>query len=124
MLESMPDAQVITWTADKYTAIEADLDKRARRRWAAAEARSLGWGRIAAVANDTGISERTIRRRVVELTDPNAASFDRPRSPGAGRKSGEVEQPKLAVREFAPAAQLPVWYAISRLSEMCRAIFV
>ena len=40
----MPDAQVVTWIAEKYTAIEADLDERARRRWAVAEARFLGWG--------------------------------------------------------------------------------
>lgn len=43
MLQSMPDAQVITWFTEKYTAIDADLDERARRRWTAAEARSLGW---------------------------------------------------------------------------------
>lgn len=27
----MPDVQVIAWIRDKYTAIEADLDERARR---------------------------------------------------------------------------------------------
>ena len=91
----MPDAQVVKWIAEKYTAIEADLDERARRRWAAAEARSLGWGGIAAVAAATGVSDRTIRRGIVELDDPNAASSDRQRQPGAGRKSREVEQPKL-----------------------------
>ena len=91
----MPDAQVVKWIAEKYTAIEADLDERARRRWAAAEARSLGWGGIAAVAAATGVSDRTIRRGIVELDDPNAASSDRQRQPGAGRKSREVQQPKL-----------------------------
>ena len=40
----MPDAQVVEWIREKYTAVFADLDERARRRWAAAEARSLGWG--------------------------------------------------------------------------------
>lgn len=95
MLESMPDAQVITWIAEMYTAIEADLYERARRLWAAAEARLLGWGGISAVASATGISERLIRRRILELNDPNAASSARQRLPGAGRKSREVEQPKL-----------------------------
>ncbi len=38
---SMPDAQIVTWIKEKYNAIQADLDERARRRWAAAEARSL-----------------------------------------------------------------------------------
>lgn len=91
----MPDAQVVTWISEKYTAIEADLDERARRRWAAAEARSLGWGGTAAVAKATGISDRTIRRGIIELDDPDAASSNRQRQPGAGRKSREAEQPKL-----------------------------
>jgi len=91
----MPDAQVVKWISEKYTAIESDLDERARRRWAAAEARSLGWGGIAAVAHATGIAERTIRRGIAELDDPNAASSDRQRLPGAGRKTREAEQPNL-----------------------------
>lgn len=91
----MPDAQVVTWISEKYTAIQSDLDERARRRWAAAEARSLGWGGIVAVSAATGVSEKTIRRGVAELDDPNAASSDRQRLPGAGRKSRESEQPKL-----------------------------
>jgi transposase len=95
MIASMPDAQVVRWISQKYTAIEADLDERARRRWAAAEARSLGWGGTAAVAKATGISDRTIRRGILELDDPHAASTHRQRQPGAGRKSREAEQPKL-----------------------------
>ena len=91
----MPDAQVVTWIAEKYIAIEADLDERARRRWAAAEARSLGWGGTAAVAKATGISYRTIRRGILELSDPDAAPSNRQRQPGAGRKSREIEQPQL-----------------------------
>ena len=91
----MPDARVVKWIIEKYSAIEADLDERARRRWAAAESRSLGWGGIVAVAEATGIAERTIRRGIAELDDPNAASSDRQRQPGAGRRAREVEQPKL-----------------------------
>jgi hypothetical protein len=34
----MPDAQVIEWIREKYTAIVGDLDERGRRRWAAARA--------------------------------------------------------------------------------------
>jgi hypothetical protein len=33
----MPDAKLISWISEKYNAIAADLDERARRRWAAAE---------------------------------------------------------------------------------------
>jgi transposase len=94
----MPDAQVVTWISEKYTAIAADLDERARRRWAAAEARSLGWGGIAAVESATGISERTIRRGIQELDDPDAAATNRQRRLGAGRKFRESEQPALVAQ--------------------------
>lgn len=50
----MPDAEVVKWIREKYKAIASGLDERARRRWAGAEARSLGWGGIAAVAMATG----------------------------------------------------------------------
>lgn len=46
----MPDAEVVEWIREKYTAVVADLGERARRRWGAAEASSLGWGGIEAVA--------------------------------------------------------------------------
>ena len=40
----MPEAQVVEWIREKYVAIVDDLDGRGGRRWAGAEARSLGWG--------------------------------------------------------------------------------
>jgi hypothetical protein len=46
----MPDTSVVNWIREKYVAVFGDLDERGRRRWAAAEARSLGWGGISAVA--------------------------------------------------------------------------
>ncbi len=91
----MPDAQVVEWIRDKYLAIFSDLDERGRRRWAAAEARSLGWGGITAVAMATGISDRTIRNGIRELDDPDALPPDRQRKPGAGRRSREEEEPGL-----------------------------
>jgi len=91
----MADAQVVEWIRDKYRAIVADLDERARRRWAAAEARSLGWGGVAAVAMATGISDRTIRNGIRELDDPDALPPDRQRRSGAGRRSREQEDPGL-----------------------------
>lgn len=40
----MADAQVVEWIRGKYLAIVSDLDERARRRWAAAEALAgMGW---------------------------------------------------------------------------------
>jgi len=92
---AMPDASVVEWIREKYSALAQDLDERARRRWAATEARSLGWGGIAAVAEATGISDRTIRNGIRELDDPHAAPAGRQRRAGAGRKKREEEQPKL-----------------------------
>lgn len=94
-MDCMPDAQVVTWIREKYNAIQADLDERARRRWSAAEARSLGWGGISAVALATGVSDRTIRYGIAELDNPNSQPIERQRRPGAGRKAREVEQPRL-----------------------------
>jgi hypothetical protein len=68
----MPDASVVEWIRQKYLAVQSDLDERGRRRWAAAEARSLGWGGVAAVADATGLSDRTIRNGIQELDDPQA----------------------------------------------------
>ena len=91
----MQDAQLVEWIREKYFAIADDLDERARRRWAAAEARSLGWGGISAVAAATGMSDRTIRSGIAELDDPEAASIERQRRVGAGRKMRQHEQPGL-----------------------------
>lgn len=95
MLPGMPDAQVVEWIREKYTAVAADLDERGRRRWGAAEARSLGWGGIAAVAAATGLSDRTIRDGIQELDDPHALPATEQRRAGGGRKSRDLEQPGL-----------------------------
>jgi len=91
----MPDAQIVEWIRHKYSAIVGELDERARRRWAAAEARSLGWGGISAVAEATGISDRTIRNGIRELQGPDPLPPDRQRRWGAGRPSRENAQPEL-----------------------------
>ena len=92
----MPDAQVVEWIREKYSAIVADLDERARRRWAAAEARSLGWGGIEAVATATGLSDRTIRNGIRELDDPGLPPPTHQRRSGGGRKRREFELPQLS----------------------------
>lgn len=91
----MPDARVVEWIRSKYIAMVGDLDERGRRRWAAAEARSLGRGGIAAVAEATGISDKTIRKGIAELEDLDPLPPDRERGFGGGRKSREQEQPEL-----------------------------
>lgn len=91
----MQDANVVEWIRTKYNAITTELSERGRRRWAAAEARSLGWGGITAVAQATGLSDRTIRTGIKELDNPSSASSTRQRKPGAGRRRREAEQPTL-----------------------------
>jgi len=91
----MLDATTVERIREKYTAMASHLDERARRRWAAAEARDLGWGGIAAVAKATGMSDRTIRTGIREIEDPKALSPDRQRKPGAGRPSKEIVNPGL-----------------------------
>ncbi|HET7522865.1 MAG TPA: ISAzo13 family transposase, partial [Acidimicrobiales bacterium] len=44
----------------KYTSLEPVLDERARRLWAATEARAIGWGGITQVSEATGLSRITI----------------------------------------------------------------
>lgn len=91
----MPEARVIEWIRQKYHALLSELDERGRRRWAAAEARSLGWGGVTAVALATGLSDRTIRNGIQELDAPETLPAGRQRRAGGGRKSREVEYPGL-----------------------------
>lgn len=84
----------MSWLSEKYSIICPELDERGRRRWAAMEARSLGWGGVTAVALATGLSDRTIRNGIREITRPDELG-DRQRKPGAGRKCREVEQPGI-----------------------------
>ncbi|RPJ07343.1 MAG: ISAzo13 family transposase [Deltaproteobacteria bacterium] len=91
----MPDASVVEWIRQKYVAVLGDLDERGRRRWAAAEARSLGWGGVSAVAQATGLSDRTVRKGICELDDLEVVSWDRQRKVGGGRRSLEDYQPDI-----------------------------
>jgi hypothetical protein len=82
----------IATVRQKYEALASLLHEKARRRWAACEARALGRGGISLVAAATGLSRPTIRRGLVELQCPTAAGADddsddfRIRRPGGGRQ--------------------------------------
>ena len=91
----MPEAHAVEWIHGKYVALVGELDERGRRRWAAIEAVSLGRGGIAAVAQATGMSDRTIRSGIRELRIGNPLPANRQRRPGAGRLAREKEQPNL-----------------------------
>jgi len=91
----MPDANVVEWIRCKYGALIDELDERGRRRWAATEAASLGWGGVAAVVQATGLSDRTVRNGVRELKTGSPKLGARQRSHGAGRRARETELPGL-----------------------------
>jgi len=120
----MADAQVVEWIRGKYLAIVSDLDERARRRWAAAEARSLGWGGVTAVAMATGISDRTIRNGIRELDDPSALPPDRQRTNGAGRRSREQEDPGLVEALEALMEPISRGDPMSPLRWTCKSTYV
>ena len=91
----MLDTKVIELIRGKFIALASELDERGRRRWAAVEARALGYGGIVAVAQATGLSDRTIRSGLKELEQGSPLTPDRQRKAGGGRHSRTAEQPAL-----------------------------
>ncbi len=81
--------------AERWRMMEGTLDERARRRFAAAEARSYGRGGIAAVVRATPISESTVRRGLLELDSGEAPLPGRIRRPGGGRPPITKTDPTL-----------------------------
>jgi hypothetical protein len=79
----------------KYVVLEPVLDERARRLWAAAESRAIGFGGDALVSAATGLARQTIRRGREELA-AGPVLAGRIRRPGAGRPVLEAKQPGLA----------------------------
>ena len=86
--------------ATKFAVLKPLLDERARRLWAAVEARALGRGGITLVAEATGLSRSTVRAGLQELACPGTATGpqtppERLRRPGAGRKPLGTRDPRL-----------------------------
>ncbi len=87
----MQDASVVEWIRQKYESLWPAMNERLRRRWAATEALSLGWGGVTTVAVATGLTRKTIhfgiRELEAEAADPSLPlPPDRVRRAGAGRK--------------------------------------
>ena len=104
-------ATVTQSLASKYATLGPLLDERTRRIWAATEARAIGRGGIARVAEATGMSRGTVRAGLREL-EPGAPAAPRPagrqRSPGGGRKALTERDPGLAgalERELEPVTR-------------------
>ncbi len=76
------------------------MTERTRRLWAGAEADSIGYGGVAAVARATQLAISTVRKGRGEVRSGLAGSdLKRDRRPGAGRKPLEQKRPEL-VREL------------------------
>ena len=84
---STMDQGIVQWIESKYRGLSAELPERARRRWAAVEAVSLGRGGISAVSAATGLAHTTIRRGIRELRSGRSLPVGRQRRAGAGRRS-------------------------------------
>jgi transposase len=80
---------------DRFRLLAGELDERALRLWAAAEAVALGRGGTAAVARATGIAPSTIRRGRLELASGESPGRGRIRRAGAGRKRLSEKDPTL-----------------------------
>jgi hypothetical protein len=84
----MVESTVIESVRRKFQHLRGVLDERGRRQWAACEALELGHGGIRAVAEATGLGERTIRRGCEEVRGEDAleaAPEGRTRRRGGGR---------------------------------------
>jgi transposase len=89
-----------TQIKQKFGLLQAIFNERQRRLWAAAEARALGRGGITRVAEATGLSPKTIRAGLRELTrleagGPALLDLAKVRQPGGGRRLRTEQDPTL-----------------------------
>ena len=90
---------VVRTICEKYLAIEALLDERAKRIWAGAEARALGRGGVTRVMEATGMSRQRVTSGVKEIEASGAGGVratGRVRAAGGGRKRLAERDPGLA----------------------------
>ena len=80
---------------ERYLSLSARLDERSRRIFVATEARTAGYGGIAAVSRATGIAASTIGRGLAESSAANPLGSDRVRRPGGGDKTLVEKDPTL-----------------------------
>jgi len=95
----MANAKAIRSVKSKFASLKSILNERARRLWAASEARELGWGGIDVVQTATGISHSTIRKGIRQLTEQSKSEplpLNRSRRKGGGRKGILHYDPKIA----------------------------
>src|ERR1700676_2090855 len=79
---------------ERFAAVGRGLNERTRRLFAAVEARTAGYGGIAASSRATGIARSTIGRGLKDLNDPASLSGE-VRRPGSGRPALTRTDPGL-----------------------------
>ena len=99
MIDAMQHPMTQTIAA-KFAILKPLLDERARRLWAAVEARALGRGGLSQVAEATGLARATVRAGLQELALPVPTPGPqtlpmRVRRPGGGRKPLGTRDPHL-----------------------------
>ena len=87
----MVDAVVIR---ARFAAVSPGLNERSRRLLVAAEAKTAGYGGIAAASRATGLARSTIGRGLKDLADPGSLS-GKVRRPGSGCPPLTVKDPTL-----------------------------
>src|SRR5260370_20320990 len=102
----MHDPTILDGLRRKYQALSIVLDERARRQWAAAEARELGWGGITAVSPTPRLARHTIRTGPPEpdarAAPPHHLPQTRLRTPRARRQPPTAPHPGPARAPEAP----------------------
>jgi hypothetical protein len=119
----------ITPIRGRYWALSGHLDERARRIFAATEAKTAGYGGIAAVARATGIAASTIGRGLKELAAVEVLDLGRVRRLGGGGKKRVTQDPTLVGDLLAlvePDARgdpmSPLRWTCKSLSQLTRAL--
>lgn len=125
----MTDLRIVEWIRAKFQGLSGERDERARRRWAAVEAVSLGWGGIAAVSQATGLARSTIERGIRELESQTTIPLGRQRRPGAGRRRVEEVDAELQAaleRLVEPASrgdpQSPLRWTCKSTTQLARTL--
>jgi len=114
---------------DRYAALSGHLDERAKRVFAATEAKSVGYGGIAAVSRATGIAASTVGRGLKELASAEVLDLGRVRRPGGGGKKRVTQDATLEADLLAlvePDARgdpmSPLRWTCKSLSQLTRAL--